>query len=215
MIASRALGENSPRYFEYASDIRASGRYLLSIIEDLLDMSRIELGQMQLKEETVALADLSGDVVRFVMLRARDKRIEIRQEGLESLPKVVVDPKAMRQSLINLLTNAVKFSPHGAEITIQGEFETGGIALSVIDRGFGIKSEDLPQIFEPFWQNEAYRRQTKEGIGLGLAITQRLVKAHDATIEVQSREGKGTTVTIHLPAKRIVRSAPKLAVVGR
>jgi two-component system cell cycle sensor histidine kinase PleC len=127
----------------------------------------------------------------------------------------MVDPKAMRQSLINLLTNAVKFSPHGAEITIQGELETGGIALSVIDRGFGIKSEDLPQIFEPFWQNEAYRRQTKEGIGLGLAITQRLVKAHDATIEVQSREGKGTTVTIHLPAKRIVRSAPKLAVVGR
>jgi signal transduction histidine kinase len=215
MIASRALGENSPRYFEYASDIRASGRYLLSIIEDLLDMSRIELGQMQLKEETVALADLSGDVVRFVMLRARDKRIEIRQEGLESLPKVVVDPKAMRQSLINLLTNAVKFSPYGTEITIQGELATGGIALSVIDRGFGIKSEDLPQIFEPFWQNEAYRRQTKEGIGLGLAITQRLVKAHDATIEVQSREGKGTTVTIHLPAKRIVRSAPKLAVVGR
>jgi signal transduction histidine kinase len=214
MIASRALGESSPRYFDYASDIRASGRYLLSIIEDLLDMSRIELGQMQLKEETVALGDLAGDVMKFLTLRARDKRIEIRQHGLDRLPKMNVDPKAMRQALINLLTNAVKFSPHGTEVMIQAEVLSTGVALSVIDRGFGIKSEDLPRIFEPFWQNEAYRRQTKEGIGLGLAITKRLVEAHDATIEVQSREGEGTTVTIHLPAHRIVRSAPKLAVVG-
>jgi len=214
MIASRALGENSQRYFDYASDIRASGRYLLSIIEDLLDMSRIELGQMQLKEEAVALSDVAGDVVKFLTLRARDKRIEIRQEGIANLPKVMVDPKAMRQALINLLTNAVKFSPPGADVLIHGELETTGIALSVIDRGLGIKAEDLPRIFEPFWQNEAYRRQTKEGIGLGLAITQRLVQAHDATVEVQSREGEGTTVTIHLPAKRIIRSAPRLAVVG-
>jgi two-component system cell cycle sensor histidine kinase PleC len=214
MIASRALGENSPRYFDYANDIRASGRYLLSIIEDLLDMSRIELGQMQLKEEAVALADVAGDVARFLTLRARDKRIEIRQEGLAQLPKVTADAKAMRQALINLLTNAVKFSPHGSEVMIHGELETTGIALSVIDRGLGIKAEDLPRIFEPFWQNEAYRRQTKEGIGLGLAITQRLVQAHDATIEVQSREGEGTTVTIHLPAKRIIRTTPKLSVVG-
>jgi signal transduction histidine kinase len=214
MIASRALGEDSPRYFEYANDIRASGRYLLSIIEDLLDMSRIELGQMQLKEEQVALADVAGDVTRFLTLRAREKRIEIRQQGLDALPKVLVDPKAMRQSLINLLTNAVKFSSQGSEVLIRGALEPGGIALSVIDRGLGIKEEDLPRIFEPFWQNEAYRRQTKEGIGLGLAITQRLVQAHDATIEVQSVEGEGTTVTIHLPAGRIIRGAPRLAVVN-
>jgi signal transduction histidine kinase len=214
MIAGRALGENSQRYFEYADDIRSSGRYLLSIIEDLLDMSRIELGQMQLKEEAVALVDLTGDVVKFLTLRARDKRIEIRREGFANLPRVTVDPKAMRQALINLLTNAVKFSPHGAEVTIHAELESTGVALSVIDRGLGIKAEDLPRIFEPFWQNEAYRRQTREGIGLGLAITQRLIQAHDGTIEVQSREGEGTTVTIHLPAKRIIRSTPRLAVVG-
>jgi signal transduction histidine kinase len=214
MIASRALGESSQRYFDYANDIQSSGRYLLSIIEDLLDMSRIELGQMQLKEEAVALSDVAGDVVKFLTLRARDKRIEIRQQGLANLPKVMVDPKAMRQALINLLTNAVKFSPQGSEVTIHAELETTGVALSVIDRGLGIKEEDLSRIFEPFWQNEAYRRQTKEGIGLGLAITQRLVLAHDGTIEVQSREGEGTTVTIHLPAKRIIRATPRLSVVG-
>src|SRR6185369_5735483 len=92
MIATRALGENSQRYFDYANDIQSSGRYLLSIIEDLLDMSRIELGQMQLKEEAVALSDVTGDVVKFLTLRAREKRIEIRQEGLADLPKVTVDP---------------------------------------------------------------------------------------------------------------------------
>jgi signal transduction histidine kinase len=214
MIASRALGEASQRYFEYANDIQSSGRYLLSIIEDLLDMSRIELGQMTLKEEPTALDDVAGDVIKFLTLRARDKRIELRREGLDQLPKVMVDAKAMRQSLINLLTNAVKFSPHGAEVTIRGAIEPGGIALSVIDHGLGIKAEDQPRIFEPFWQNEAYRRQTKEGIGLGLAITQRLVQAHDGTITVESREGEGTTVTIHLPARRIVRSTPRLAVIG-
>jgi two-component system cell cycle sensor histidine kinase PleC len=214
MIAGRALGESSQRYFDYANDIQASGRYLLSIIEDLLDMSRIELGQMQLKEEAVALADLAGDVVKFLTLRGRDKRIEIRQEGLAHLPKVTVDPKAMRQALINLLTNAVKFSPPGSDVMIRGALETTGIALSVIDHGFGIKEEDQARIFEPFWQNEAYRRQTKEGIGLGLAITQRLIQAHDGTIEVRSREGEGTTVTIHLPARRIIRGTPRLSVVG-
>jgi signal transduction histidine kinase len=214
MISSRALGDSSPRYFEYANDIRASGRYLLSIIEDLLDMSRIELGQMQLKEEPTALTDVVGDVIKFLTLRAREKRINIRHEGLEPLPKMLVDPKAMRQSLINLLTNALKFSHPGSEVVIRGDLEAGGIALSVTDHGLGIKPEDLPQIFDPFWQNEAYRRQTKEGIGLGLAITQRLIQAHDATIEVQSREGKGTIVTIHLPASRIIRGAPRLAVVN-
>ena len=214
MIASRALGENSPRYFEYATDIRASGRYLLSIIEDLLDMSRIELGQMQLKEEPTALTDIANDVIRFLTLRAREKRIEIRQQGIEALPKVMVDQKATRQALINLLTNAIKFSPQGSDVILRGEMETGGIALSVIDRGLGIKAADLPRIFEPFWQNEAYRRQSKEGIGLGLAITQRLVQAHDATIAVESVEGRGTTVTIHVPAHRIIRAAPKLSVVG-
>jgi two-component system cell cycle sensor histidine kinase PleC len=214
MISSRALGESSPRYFEYANDIRASGRYLLSIIEDLLDMSRIELGQMQLKEEPTALSDVVDDVIKFLMLRARDKRIELRHQGLDDLPKVMVDPKAMRQSLINLLTNAVKFSGPGSDVMIRGALEPSGIALSVIDHGLGIKQQDQPRIFEPFWQNEAYRRQTKEGIGLGLAITQRLVQAHGATIEVESREGEGTTVTIHLPASRIIRGVPRLTVVG-
>jgi two-component system cell cycle sensor histidine kinase PleC len=126
----------------------------------------------------------------------------------------MIDPKAMRQALINLLTNAVKFSPQGSEVVIRGALESGGIALSVIDHGLGIKAEDLPRIFEPFWQNEAYRRQTKEGIGLGLAITQRLVQAHDGTITVESREGEGTTVSIRLPATRIIRGALRLAVVN-
>jgi len=215
MIASRALGNDSPRYVEYANDIRSSGRYLLSIIEDLLDMSRIELGQVQLKEEPASIAGLVADVVKFVTLRAREKNVTIREQGLDSLPRVKVDPKAMRQCLINLLTNAVKFSSNGGAIEILGAIEPGGgIALSVVDHGLGIKAEDLKRVFEPFWQNEAYRRQTKEGIGLGLAITKRLVEAHDGTIGVSSREGEGTTVTVRLPAQRLIRPKPQLTIVA-
>ena len=215
MIAGRVLGEQSPRYFEYARDIGESGRYLLSIIEDLLDMSRIELGKIQLKEETIVLADLVGDVVKFVSLRAQEKSLQIRCLGLEAMPRITADPKAMRQTLINLLTNAVKFSHPGAPIEIKGEIESGGgVALSVTDRGIGIAQEDLAHIFEPFWQNEAHRKRNKDGVGLGLALTQRLIQAHDGTVEIKSREGEGTTVTIHLPGTRIVRSRSHLSVVA-
>jgi signal transduction histidine kinase len=215
MIANQALGANSPRYIDYAKDIRASGRYLLSIIEDLLDMSRIELGQMQLRFEPASLADLTGEVVKFVALRARERGIDIRHSGMESLPQVEIDPKAMRQALINLLTNAVKFSDPGSGVEIRGAIDDGGgIAISVIDHGSGIREQDLGRIFEPFWQSEAYRSKSKDGIGLGLAITQRLVTAHDATIEVNSQVGVGTTMTIHLPAARVLRGAPRLSVVG-
>jgi len=215
MIASRALGDQSPRYFEYARDIGVSGRYLLSIIEDLLDMSRIELGKMQLNEQTVVLADLVGDVVKFVSLRAQEKSLQIRSLGLEALPRIAADPKAIRQALINLLTNAVKFSNPGAAIEIKGELEPGGgVALSVIDRGIGIRPEELEHIFEPFWQNEAHRARNKDGVGLGLALTQRLIQAHDGTVEIKSREGEGTTVTIHLPGTRVIRGRPQLSVVG-
>ncbi len=214
MIAGRALGESSPRYFEYATDIRASGRYLLSIIEDLLDMSRIELGQMQLKEEPVALSDVAGDVVKFLTLRAREKRIEIRKQGLDALPKVMLDPKAMRQALINLLTNAVKFSPHGSEVVIRGELESSGIALSVTDRGLGIKAEDLPRISSRSGRTRPTAARPRKASAWDSPSPSAWCMPMRGTIDVRSREGEGTTVTIHIPAHRIIRGAPKLSVVG-
>jgi signal transduction histidine kinase len=214
MIASRALGDHSPRYVEYAQDIGASGRYLLSIIEDLLEMSRIELGKLKLKEESLLLDELASDVMKFVSFRAAEKGITLRRSGFDDLPRILADAKAIRQSLINLLTNAVKFSHPGSAVEVRASVEADGLALRVVDQGSGIRPEDLDNIFEPFWQAEAYRSKHKEGIGLGLAITRRLIEAHGGKIEIESSPGAGTTVIILLPSSRIMRERPQLSVVG-
>jgi signal transduction histidine kinase len=215
LIAHRTMGEVSPRYFEYARDIEGSGRYLLSIIEDLLDMSRIELGQVRLAEETVTLEDLVGGVIKFVSHRAQERRLSFQLEGFAALPRVQADPRGLRQALINLLINAIKFSPPSATITVAGEFDGGGIALSVQDSGPGIKREDMSNIFEPFWQGEAYRRKVRDGVGLGLAITKRLIEAHGGTVELISELGHGTKAVIRLPAARVQpRGRPQLSVIS-
>ena len=215
LIGHKTLGEQSPRYFEYAKDIEGSGRYLLSIIEDLLDMSRIELGQVRLAEEAVALEDLVGSVVKFVGHRALERQIGIEVSGLSVLPRVHADGRSLRQALINLLVNAIKFSPPSSTITVWGELEgNGGIALCVQDHGPGIKSEEMSSIFEPFWQGEAYRRKARDGVGLGLAITKRLIEAHGGAITLVSGEGLGTRAVIRLPASRVLRGRPQLSIVS-
>ena len=213
VIAQRTFGDQSPRYAEYIQDIESSGRHLLSIIEDLLDMSRIELGQLQLREETVEPEELAQSVTRFVTHRANQRRIDVRCEGFDALPPVVADPNAMRQMLINLLVNAVKFSPTGGTVVLRGAVDADGIALSVEDNGPGIAAEDVERVFEPFWQSEAYRRTAREGVGLGLAITKRLVEAHGGSIALNPAPAGGTIATIRLPASRLARAKPQLAVV--
>ena len=215
LIGHQTLGEQSPRYFEYARDIEASGRYLLSIIEDLLDMSRIELGQVRLVEEAISLEDVVGGVVKFVAHRAQERRIGIDVVGLAGLPRVHADGRSLRQALINLLINAIKFSPPNSNITVSGEFEAGsGIALSVQDNGPGIKTEEISSVFEPFWQGEAYRRKARDGVGLGLAITKRLIEAHGGAVALISGEGLGTRAVIRLPSSRVLRGRPQLSVIS-
>jgi signal transduction histidine kinase len=215
LMAQRTLGEHSPRYLEYAQDIEASGRYLLSIIEDLLDMSRIELGQLRLAEEPVALEDLAGSVLKFVDHRARERRVILERDGFGTLPRIQADARCLRQALINLLINAIKFSPPGATVLVTGALHSeGGIVLAIQDSGPGIKPEDMANIFEPFWQSEAYRRKAKEGVGLGLAITKRLIEAHGGTIELISGPGIGTRAVLRLPPARVLRGRPQLTVVS-
>jgi signal transduction histidine kinase len=215
MIANRALGEDWLRYLDYAKDILASGRYLLSIIEDLLDMSRIELGQIELREEVALPAELAHGAVKLVAQRAREKRATIELAALDELPPVLVDVRAMRQSLTNLLSNAIKFSEPASSVEIRGRLAANGeICLSVGDHGPGIKAAELQHVFEPFWQNEAYRRKPRDGVGLGLAITKRLVEAHGGSIGIETGEGIGTRFEIRLPSWRTVRGKPQLKVVA-
>jgi signal transduction histidine kinase len=205
IISRQIFGADAARYTEYARDIHSSGVHLLGIIEDLLDMSRIELGKLQLHAAPTTLATVVDDVVRLLQHRAREQGVRIVCDQLTALPEMLLDSRAMRQALINLITNAVKFSRAGTVVTISGgRTATGDVTIAVIDQGIGIEEEQLTRIFDPFWQADAMRRQSPEGVGLGLAITRRLVEAHGGSVTAESRKNAGTTMTIRLPETRIL-----------
>lgn len=205
IISRRIFGAEVDRYTDYARDIHSSGLHLLSIIEDLLDMSRIELGTFKLEPVPAKPAQLVADVLRLLRHRAQEQNVAIRCEGLDALPEMQLDPRAMRQALINLLSNAIKFSAAGTTVVVSGSRTPhGDVLLSVTDQGVGIAAEQLPQIFDPFWQSDATRRQARGGVGLGLAITRRLIEAHDGSVTARSKVNAGTTMVIFLPASRVL-----------
>ncbi len=201
IISHQIFGGDAARYTDYARDIHTSGRHLLSIIEDLLDMSRIELGQLTLKMAPAKPAALVADVVRLLRHRAHEQDVQIRHDGLDELPDIQVDARAMRQALINLLSNAIKFSRAGTVVTIAGGRDRNGdVLLSISDQGVGIAAANLERVFDPFWQSDAMLQQAR-GAGLGLAITRRLIEAHGGTIKAESQLGVGTTMVVRLPAR--------------
>ncbi len=206
IISRQLFGNEAERYTSYARDIHASGLHLLGIIEDLLDMSRIELGKLELRLAPAKPAMIVEDVVRLLQHRAREQGVKIACEDLDRLPEMQVDARALRQAFINLIGNAIKFSRAGTTVTIAGGRTGGGdIAITVRDQGIGIEESALARIFDPFWQADAMRRQSQGGVGLGLAITRRLIEAHGGSVTAQSRRNEGTTMTIHLPQSRILR----------
>lgn len=205
IISQQMFGDDVARYTDYARDIHASGKHLLGIIEDLLDMSRIELGKLQLHETRSSLPALVEDIVRLLRFRASEHGIRIVTENLAALPDLRLDARAMRQAFINLITNSIKFSASGTVITVAGgRASNGDVVITVADQGRGIDEAQLPHIFEAFWQGDAHRRRSNEGVGLGLAITRRLIEAHGGTITAQSRKHVGTKMIVHLPAARIL-----------
>jgi signal transduction histidine kinase len=207
IISRQLFGGDAARYTDYARDIHASGMHLLSIIEDLLDMSRIELGQLTLKMAPAKPVALLADVVRLLRHRAHEQGVKIRHDGLDELPELQVDARAMRQALINLLSNAIKFSRSGTVVTIAGRRDRNGdTLLSIIDEGIGIEEANLERIFDPFWQSDAMLQQAR-GAGLGLAITRRLIEAHGGTIKAESKLGVGTTIVVRLPARLAIDAA--------
>ncbi len=203
IISQQMFGSDVARYTSYAHDINSSGKHLLGIIEDLLDMSRIELGKLELHETRATLADIVEDTVRLLQFRAGEHGIRIVTENLAQLPEMRLDARAMRQAFINLITNAIKFSNPGTTITVAGSRPADGdVVIAVADQGRGIDEAQLSHIFDAFWQGDAHRRRSKEGAGLGLAITRRLIEAHGGSINVQSRKHVGTTMIVRLPASR-------------
>jgi signal transduction histidine kinase len=207
-LTERALfGPVPESYGTYAADIHRSGLHLLNLVNDLLDLSKIDAGREVLHEEEVNLTALVRNVVVLLRPRAQLKSLQLVDRCGES-PTIRADERRLQQILLNLLTNAVKFTPGGGTVEVESAIQPDGdLCLSVRDTGIGMSEEDCRMAFEPFGQAAAHKVRSEEGTGLGLSITKRLVELHGGAIALASRPGAGTTVTVRLPASRVVALA--------
>jgi two-component system cell cycle sensor histidine kinase PleC len=188
------------RYKEYVTDILASGQHLLALINDILDMSKIEAGKLKLSPEALAPDELAEQCARLMRGKAKEAGLDLVLEA-DDLPTIEADPRAIKQVLLNLLSNAVKFTPEGGQVLLRGVKAGDGVDFQVKDSGIGISKDDLPRLGRPFEQIESQQSKSHQGSGLGLALSKSLVEMHGGTLTIESLEGQGTTVAFHLPAK--------------
>jgi two-component system, cell cycle sensor histidine kinase PleC len=206
----------STTYREYAGNIYSSGNHLLHIINEILDLSRIEAGRYELHEETINLADVAEDCERLIKIRADAKGLVIVENFAVDLPQVWADPRAMRQICLNLLSNALKFTPKGGRITLTvAPAEDGGQLLSVRDTGPGIPKDEIPRVLQAFGQGSLAHESAEGGTGLGLPIVQNLIQLHGGTFDLKSELRKGTEVTVVLPRQRVLHAVAPLQPLGQ
>jgi signal transduction histidine kinase len=199
------VGPLSGKYRAYARDIHASGSYLLRLINDVLDTSKIEAGQLQLQDSAVDVAELVNECERLLVDKARDGGIRLAID-LPSAPlRIRADRLRMKQILLNLLSNAIKFTPPGGEVRVSvPALDDGAIAILVADTGIGMKPESIPEALEPFHQLDNTFARRFEGTGLGLPLAKSLIELHGGRLEIESEPGKGTVVRVCLGADRVI-----------
>ncbi len=196
-------------YKEYVGDIHTSGQHLLNLINEILDLSRIEAGRYELHEEPVNLAHVAEDCCNLLQLKARAKDIVIIQSFERGLPRLWVDDRAVRQIALNLLSNAIKFTQSGGEISISvAATEAGGQYLSVRDNGPGIPPEEIPIVMSSFGQGSIAHKNAERGAGLGLPIVQALMTTHDGTFTLKSKLREGTEAICTFPQSRVMEALP-------
>ncbi|MBN9011332.1 MAG: HAMP domain-containing histidine kinase, partial [Rhizobiales bacterium] len=198
-------------YRDYVNDIHASGEHLLNLINEILDLSRIEAGRHELYEEPVNLVNLVEECRHLMQLRAYNKGIVVTEQYERGMPRLWADDRAVRQVTLNLLSNAIKFTPSGGEIAIQvGWTANGGQFLSIRDTGPGIPPEEIPIVLSPFGQGSIAIKSAEQGAGLGLPIVQALMRMHDGTLELKSRLREGTEVIAVFPQSRVMEALPPI-----
>ena len=213
VMSSEVLGPlSNPTYKEYAGDIHRSGQHLLNLINEILDLSRIEAGRYELSEESLSLLEIAEDCIGMVQLRARSKNITIKQQFEPDLPQVWADEKSMRQVVLNLLSNAVKFTTQGGEVTVKvGWTAGGGQYVTIKDNGPGIAEEEIPVVLSAFGQGSIAIKSAEQGTGLGLPIVQAILAKHDGQFILRSKLREGTEAIAILPATRVLQSLPAVA----
>lgn len=211
VLRDQLLGpiENA-RYTDYAKDIHDSGQHLLSLISDVLDLSRIEAGKLELNEVTIDPLQLARECIHYFDGKAREHRTRLVLNDRSGGTRLCGDERAVKQILLNLMSNAVKFARNDTDVDVDIELTgDGGLAFNVFNRGDGIAAADLQRIMQPFTQLQNAHTRSEHGTGLGLSITRHLTQAHGGTLELRSDLGVGTTATAAFPARRSVPTEPE------
>ncbi|MGM4878573.1 ATP-binding protein [Rhizobium leguminosarum] len=207
MMAGERFGPiGHPRYIEYANDIGRSGRHVLDIVNDLLDISKIEAGEMDLDFDAVGLNEAVSEAVALIQPQANGQRVIIRTALSQSVPDVVADLRSIKQIALNILSNAIRFTPSGGQIVVSTSYETNGsVVLRVRDTGIGMTRSELDQAMKPFRQvSSTQSRHRGDGTGLGLPLTKAMVDANRATFSINSTPNEGTLVEITFPSQRVL-----------
>ncbi len=201
VLLARLFGELNEKQDDYLKDIHASGRHLLNLINDVLDLSKVEAGRMELEPSQFDLPAALADAMTLIRERATRHGIALALETSPVLGTVSADERKLKQILLNLLSNAVKFTPDGGRIDVTATRETDGVLIAVKDTGIGIAPEDQEAVFEEFRQVGGDYTSKQEGTGLGLALTRRFVELHGGRIWVESAPGKGSTFYFTIPER--------------
>ena len=199
LVNDEALNIGAERRRDYAQLINDSGQHLLSVVNGILDMSRIEMGHFEITPEPFVLAAVVGNCCDLLALRARESGIDLVVRHSEGVPEIVADKRAVKQVLFNLLANAIKFTESGGQVNVSTTIERSFVAIAVEDTGVGIDEADIPHLGSPFFQVRGSYDRPHDGTGLGLSIVKGLLELHGGTMDIVSRRGEGTRVTIRLP----------------
>jgi cell cycle sensor histidine kinase DivJ len=199
MMTREMFGSMGPRYQEYSRLIHESGAHLLELINSVLDMSKIEAGKFELAEELFDLEETAQSAVRFLNIPAERAGVGLNLAVAPGARLIFADRRAIKQILVNLLSNGVKYTPAGGEVTVTARAVGSAVEIVVRDTGTGISRSDLKRLGKPFEQVENAETRAKEGTGLGLALVKSLAQMHGGTALLESALGEGTTVTVQLP----------------
>ena len=201
VLAERMFGELNDKQDEYVQDIHASGKHLLALINEILDLSKIEAGQMDLNLAKIDLERLIDESLVLVRERAARHGIDLHTHVAPAMRPLTVDERKVKQVLLNLLTNAVKFTQDGGRVDVEVKDDAAAVTVSVIDNGIGISEADQERIFEAFRQVDTHGNRTQEGTGLGLSLSKSFVEMHGGVLILESRPGAGSRFTLTLPRK--------------
>ena len=205
MIATEMFGSvEKPQYVEYGALIQKSGTHLLELVGDILDIAKIEAGEMELKETEINICETVSDCLPILAPQLETAGIYVEIEDRTDICHLMADRRVVKQMIINLLSNGVKFSPNGGKLIVRLQANNGAVDVTVIDHGIGMRPDQVDFVLKPFSQIQQVSTRSHEGTGLGLTIVKQMIELHGGTIGIDTQPGNGTAVTLRFPASRTI-----------